>query len=204
MEDWWLVRDAQGRTGWLLSRAIDSDIPEAIANYAEGQRYAGIYILTTVHDDGAEEDNKDVPIYLTVLSAPAAGLPFDFNQVRVFTWNLKKHRYETAYRDKNIEGYLPVSVTTQKDPYGKSALAQTPEPTFTYRVLAAGAPQPVPNPVTGEVTPGRLIAKTYRLEGNVVRRLQPPGAPKEDEAHPEPEQKKEKAAKARALRNARH
>jgi hypothetical protein len=126
-----------------------------------------------------------------------AGLPYDFDQVRVFTWNLKMHRYETAYREKNIEGYLPVTIRTAPDPYGKSAVALTPEPTFTYKVLAADAAAVVPNPVTGTVTPGKTIEKTYRLEGNLVRRVGPPGSKDAEEAHPVAEEKKEKAGKGK-------
>ncbi len=195
MEDWWLGRDSHGRTGWLLSRMLDVDAPDTLTRYAEGQRIVGAYVLTTVHDDGAEQDNKDIPIYLTVLAPYLAGLPYDFDQVRVFTWNVKMHRYETAYREKNMEGYLPVSVGMSKDPYGKAVLAQTPLPTFSYRVLAADAATVVPDPATGMVTPGKTISKTFRLEGNLVRRIQPPGSPKDDEAHPTPEVKKDKAGK---------
>jgi hypothetical protein len=82
-----------------------------------------------------------------------------------------------------------------KDPYGKAALAQTPLPTFTYKVLAADAGPVVPDPVTGTVTPGRTIAKTFRLEGNLVRRLAPPGSKDEPEAHPVAVVKKDKAGK---------
>jgi hypothetical protein len=195
MEDWWLARDAHGRTGWLLSRMLDVDVPDSVGRYAENQRIVGAYVLTTVHDDGVEGPNKDIPIYLTVLGPYLAGLPYDFDQVRVFTWNLKMHRYETAFREKNVEGYLPVAISTGKDPYGKAALAQTPLPTFTYRVLAADAGPVIPDPVTGTVTPGRTIAKTYRLEGNLVRRLAPPGSKDELEAHPVAEVKKDKAGK---------
>ena len=190
MEDWWLARDAKGRAGWLLSHYVDVDAPDSVAKYSEGQRIVGAYELTIVHDDGAEQDNKDIPIYLTVLSPYTAGLPYDFDQVRVFTWNLKMHRYETAYREKNIEGYLPVSVRMEKDPYGKSAMAQTSLPTFTYKVLAADAGTVVPDAVTGMVTPGRTIEKTYRLEGNLVRRIQAVGSAPDAEAHPVAEVKK--------------
>ena len=195
MEDWWLARDARGRSGWLLSHYVEVDAPDSLTRYAEGQRIVGAYMLTTVHDDGAEQENKDIPIYLTVLGPYTAGLPYDFDQVRVFTWNLKMHRYETAFREKNMEGYLPVSVRMAKDPYGKSATAQTPLPTFSYKVLAADAGPVVPDAATGMVTPGRTIEKTYRLEGNLVRRVAAAGSHDEPEAHPVAEQKKDKKAK---------
>ena len=75
MEDWWLARDARGRLGWLLSHYVDVDAPDSLTRYAEGQRFVGAYVLTTVHDDGAEQDNKDIPIYLAVLGPYTAGLP---------------------------------------------------------------------------------------------------------------------------------
>ena len=184
MEDWWLARDMHGRTGWLLSRMLEVDAPDTLTRYAEGQRIVGAYLLGTVNDPGAEQENKNIPIYVTVLGPYTAGLPYDFDQVRVFTWNLKMHRYETAFREKNMEGYLPVVIGMAKDPYGKAAVAQTPLPTFTYEVLAADAGAVVPDPVTGMVTPGRTIKKTYRLEGNLVRRVQAPGSHDEPEAHP--------------------
>ena len=190
MEDWWLARDARGRAGWLLSHYVEVDAPDSLTRYAEGQRFVGAYVLTTVHDDGADQDNKDIPIYLTVMSPYSAGLPYDFDQVRVFTWNLKMHRYETAFREKNIEGYLPVTIKMAADPYGKSAAAQTPLPMFCYKVLAADAGPVAPDPTTGMVTPGRTIEKTYRLEGNLVRRIAAAGSKDDLEAHPVVEVKK--------------
>jgi SH3-like domain-containing protein len=240
MEDWWLARDAKGRTGWLLSHYLDVDVPSSVAQYAEEQRIVGAYVLTTVYDPAEDQANvasaardggtvedsgtakggdrggaknrhreaaKDedsgiptdgkIPIYLTVTGSYAAGLPYDFDQVRVFTWNMKMHRYETAFREKNIEGYLPVTVRMATDPYGKSGVALTSAPTFSYRVLAADAGPVAPDPVTGMVTPGRTIEKTYRLEGNLVRRVAPPGSKDEAEAHPVVEEKKEKVGKGK-------
>jgi hypothetical protein len=196
MEDWWLGRDAKGRTGWLLSRMLEVDVPESVGRYAEGQRMVGAYVLATVHDDTLDQGKQDVPIYLTLLEPYLAGLPYDFDQVRVFTWNLKMHRYETAFREKNVEGYLPIKIFMSKDPYGKAVIAQTSLLAFTYRVLAADAGPVVPDPVTGAVKPGRTIEKTYRLEGNLIRRIQAPGSHDDPEAHPMAEEKKAvKAAK---------
>jgi SH3-like domain-containing protein len=198
MEDWWLVRDSKGDTGWLLSRLMDVDAPDSITRYAEGQRIVGAYILTTVNDPEAEQDDKNIPIYVTVMSPYKAGLTYDFDQVRVFTWSLKKHRYETGYRDRNIEGYLPVAIKMAPDPYGKSPTATTPAPTFSYKVLSDESGPVIPDPVTGAIAPGKTILKTYRLEGNLVRRVIQPGTPTGGEAHPEPQaEKKKNAAKTK-------
>jgi SH3-like domain-containing protein len=200
MEDWWLVRDGKGHTGWLYSRMMDVDAPDTLVRYAEGQRIVGAYVLTHVNDpeSGQLRDghpDPDIPIYVTVLSPYKAGLPYDFDQVRVFTWNLKKHRYETAMREKNIEGYLPVKIGQSTDPYGHAANSAVPLPSFTYKVLAAEAPVPVPDPVTGLVTPGKLIEKTYRLEGNITRRVIAPGVQGPAEAHPVAEVEKKDGKK---------
>jgi SH3-like domain-containing protein len=197
MEDWWLVRDSKGDTGWLLSRYMDVDAPESVARYAEGQRIVGAYILTTVNDPEAEQEDKNIPIYVTVMSPYKAGLTYDFDQVRVFTWSVKKHRYETGFRDKNIEGYLPVTVKMAADSYGKSPAATMPAPTFTYRVLADDSAPVIPDPVTGEIKPGKTIVKTYRLESNLVRRMIQPGTPAGGEAHPAPAEKKKVVGKAK-------
>lgn len=198
MEDWWLVRDAQGHTGWVFARMMDVDAPESLTRYAEGQRIVGAYVLTTVHDAEAPGVSKDVPIYVTVLSPYKAGLPYDFDQVRVFTWSLQHHRYETAFRDKNIEGYLPLSVGKMKDQYGKGTSAQAELPSFSYRVLSADAPPVTPDAATGVMIPGKTLTKAYRLEGNLVRRVGAPGSTAGEQiAHPAAEVKKGKKSKKR-------
>jgi SH3-like domain-containing protein len=200
MEDWWLVRDSKGDTGWLLSRLMDVDAPDSITRYAEGQRIVGAYILTTVNDPEAAQDDKNIPIYVTVMNPYKAGLIYDFDQVRVFTWSLKKHRYETGFRDRNIEGYLPVTIKMAPDPYGKSPTATTPAPTFSYKVLSDQAGPVIPDPVTGAIAPGKTILKTYRLEGNLVRRVIQPGTPTGGEARPEPQAEKKAVSKGKKKR----
>ncbi len=184
MEDWWLVRLADGRTGWLLSRMMDVDAPDSLTRYSEGQRFVGAYVLRTVNDPDAPMENKDVTEWVTVLSPYKSGLPYDFDQVRVFIWNTKKHRYETGFREKNIAGFLPVEVKIAGDAAGKTSQMSEPAPTFTYRVLPADALPVVPDKVTGAIVAPRTIAKTYRLEGNITRRLLPPNASPPDEFHP--------------------
>jgi SH3-like domain-containing protein len=196
MEDWWLVRDSKGDTGWLYSRMMDVDAPDSIVRYSEGQRVVGAYVLTTVNDPEASQDNSgqsngEIPEYVTVMSPYKAGLPYDFDQVRVFTWNVKKHRYETAFREHDIEGYLPVEIEQKTNPYEKDALGAQALPSFTYHVLSADSPAPAPDPKTGVIKPGKTVAKTYRLEGNITKRMIAPGVQAPAEAHPVVEEKKD-------------
>ena len=195
MEDWWLVRDAKGDTGWIYSHLIDVDAPDALTRYAEGQRIVGAYELAKVDDpDSGILSNgvavTSIPEYVTVLSPYKAGLPYDFDQVRVFTWNVKKHRYETAFREHNVAGYLPVTVSSKPDPYGHAAEAAVPLPTFSYKILAGDATLPEADPETGALKPGNMVTKTYRLEGNICRRILAPGTPAPEELHPTPESDK--------------
>lgn len=196
MEDWWLIRDGQGHTGWLYSRMMDVDAPDTLVRYAEGQRIVGAYVLDHVNDpeSGVLKDGRpdpDVPEYVTVLGPYKAGLPYDFDQVRVFYWNLKKHRYETAFRERNIAGYLPVTVKPTTDPYGHAPNSAIPLPGFTYRALSADAAIPTFDPKTGVAKPAKLVEKTYRLEGNMIRRIVAPGTPPAELAHIVKEDKKD-------------
>jgi hypothetical protein len=149
MEDWYLVRTSSGRAGWVLLRMVDLDVPLDIAQYAEGQRIIGYFVLNNVDEDG-----KPQPQYLVLLNEPKDGLPYDYNQIRVFTRNRAKHRYETAYREHNLEGYLPVRVGHQ-DFGGKEGDL----PTFTIRE---------------KIDDGRIVDETYKLNGPIVRRVLSP------------------------------
>ena len=145
MEDWWLVRDAQGHVGWVLGRMIDLDIPLEVAQYAEGQRIVAYFVLNEVTDG-----DKKVAQYLTLVTEPKDGLPFDYNQARVFTWNTKRHRYETAYRERGLNGVLPVTVSHEN--FGKEGDL----PVFVLRVKDAS---------------GNIIERKYKMNTPMVRRV---------------------------------
>lgn len=145
MEDWWLVRDQDGHVGWLLGRMADVDVPLDVAQYAEGQRIVACFVLNQVKDG-----DKQVPQYLMLLTEPKDGLPFDYNQARVFTWNVRRHRYETAYRERKLNGVLPVSVG--RESFGKEGDL----PTFTLRVKEDS---------------GNLVEKKYKMNTPIVRRV---------------------------------
>lgn len=148
LEDWWLVRDGRKRVGWILGRMMDVDVPLEIAQYAEGQRIVASHVLSEVPEKGGPGD-KLVAQYLVLLTENKDGLPFDFNQARVFTWNQKRTRYETAYRERMV-GELPFRAG-QEDSL----------PYFVLRVRSSD---------------GQITERKYRMSGVMVRRVtdQPP------------------------------
>jgi hypothetical protein len=131
MEDWWLARDSQGHTGWLLGSRVDVDVPDEISAYGEGQLFVGVWEIDKVTDPKADTPDHQIIEYLTILAPPQSGLPFDFDQVRVFTWNRKFHRYETGFRLHPIQGFLPVRLFTQATPAGNV-------PAFSFLVASGG------------------------------------------------------------------
>ena len=157
LEDWWLVRDGENRVGWVLARMVDLDVPLEVAQYAEGQRFAAFFVLNQVKDSGKDGTDKEVAQYLCAITEPHDGLPYDYDQIRVFTWNTRKHRYETAYREHGLNGVLPITVTTEN--FDKEGTL----PVFILRVKDDS---------------GNVSERKYKLNTPIVRRVLAPGEQK--------------------------
>jgi hypothetical protein len=167
MEDWWLARDAQGHVGWVLGRRFDVEVPDGISGYAENQRFVAVYVLTTVTDPQSTLPGNKVPVYLALLAPYKDGLPYDYNQARVFGWSLRNHRYETSFREHGSWGYLPVVVADKPFPDGTAA-------TFTLRLSTTE--DVTIDPATGMAKPTQTVDQEYRMDGPVVKRVLPEGS----------------------------
>lgn len=169
MEDWWLARGPEGRTGWMLGSRIYVNVPDDIAQYAEGQQFVGAYVLTKVYDPKSKFPHHEAPEYLTLLAPLRSARNYDFNEVRVFTWSVHHHRYETAFRLRPIEGFLPAHTGTGKGPGGKTV------PTFSIQI--ADSDNMITDPATGITRPAKLRTIHYEMLDTIVRRVGPDKKP---------------------------
>ena len=151
MDDWSLVRTQDGRSGWVLTSRLYMGVPDEVAQYAEGKRITSYFSLGEVQDG----DQKKHHWLWTTLES---GLqPYEFDGFRVFIWSLRRHRYETAYRERNLKGYYPVLLHTVElaTPVRKGAPPQAVKyPGFSLLV---------------EKEDGSLYRRNYAFIGNIVR-----------------------------------
>jgi hypothetical protein len=185
LEDWFLVRNAQRYTGWVLARMIDIDVPLEIAQYAEGQRIVACFVLNQVTDVNDQGVARQMAQYLMILNQPKDGTPWDFDQFRVFTWNVKRHRYETAYRERGLVGAFPVTVGHEEFPNEGDL------PMFIVRTYDER---------------GNLVTKKYKLNQPIVRRVLSPEEQRVEDAKRAErlaQLKQEREARRAALRSAK-
>jgi hypothetical protein len=104
LDDWTLVRTKYQQIGWVLTRNLTMAIPDEVAQYAGGARITSYFDLGEVKDE--EKGAKHNWLWTTA----SEQITYDFDAWRVFLWNRRRHRYETSYRQRKIEGYYPVRV----------------------------------------------------------------------------------------------
>jgi hypothetical protein len=151
IESWSLVRTRSGQTGWVLTRRLQMTIPDDVAQYAEGRRIVSYFALAETVDG---DQKKPTWLWTTVGSGPQ---PYDFDSFRVFVWSLRRHRYETAYIERNLQGYSPVllkDVELSSGSRSASAPATAKYPGFSICI---------------EKDDGQRYRREYALLGNLVR-----------------------------------
>ncbi len=104
LDDWTLVRISESRAGWVLTRNLVMTIPDEVAQYAEGKRIMAYFPLDEVKDGDQVKRNW---LWATIDKGQE---PYQFDTVRVFVWSLRRHRYETAFIERNLKGYYPVEI----------------------------------------------------------------------------------------------
>lgn len=104
MEDWALVREESGRAGWALARALFMAVPDEIAQYAERARISAYFSIGVIENKG---DPKNVWLWAALTPGVTDR---DFDSLRIFAFNTRRRRYETAFIERNIRGWLPIEL----------------------------------------------------------------------------------------------
>jgi hypothetical protein len=104
LEDWDLVRTKDGKVGWVLARMLYMAVPDEVAQYAEGNR------ITAYMPIGELQDGDQVKKNWLWTTAGSGLRSCDFDSIRVFVWSLRRHRYETAFIERNVTGFFPLEL----------------------------------------------------------------------------------------------
>lgn len=139
MDDWTLIRTKNNEIGWVLTRNLLMSIPDDVAQYAEGKNIVAFFDLGTVNDD--VKGRKHNWLWAT----SARGNDFDFDSWRVFLWNTHRHRFETSFRQRDLEGYFPIRV-------------DAPDPGSLMRTFT----------IVTKDDDGKLRQRSYTFDGHLV------------------------------------
>jgi hypothetical protein len=93
-------------------------VPDEVAQYAEGNRITAYLTLGDVQDGDQVKHNW---LWTTAASSLKTA---EFDSFRVFVWSKSRHRYETAFIERNVTGFYPVEladVPIDKKASGKRA-----------------------------------------------------------------------------------
>jgi SH3 domain-containing protein len=133
--------------GWVVARFVELDLPEAVR---EGMASANVRPIAWFELNRVDSPGGTRPQYLVAGTKSGEGQPCDFTVLRVYTWNERRTRYETAFIENNLCGQMPVRI-------GKGP---KDEPEFRFQQMGAAKDE-----------------RTYRLIQTVVRRIREPGEP---------------------------
>lgn len=119
-DEWNLVRTKDGKVGWALARMIVMAIPDEVAQYSEGHQITSYFALGDVK--GSDGEIRHHWLWTTLSPKNER---CDFDGFRVFVYNIRRSRYETAYRERDICGYYPVELVRVKVTEGRKTF-ETP------------------------------------------------------------------------------
>jgi hypothetical protein len=108
-DTWLKVRSGPSEVGWVLAGFVEFSIPPEIAQYSEDLAYSAVKTLHQIEDPVA----GTIRWYVVGERRPPVDPALDFNGVRVFTWNNARHRYETAFRMRDVRGVYPLEAGQQ-------------------------------------------------------------------------------------------
>ena len=134
--------------GWVIARFLELDVPDPVR---EGASAANLRPIAWFELNRVEDPSGEKQQYLLAAARGPEGQRCDFSVLRVYTWNRKKSRYETAFIENDLCGSLPIRV-------GKSPAGQ-PE----FRFVNAD---------------DKRNDRVYRLMQTVVRRVREGNEPK--------------------------
>src|SRR6202521_3035830 len=142
--------------GWIIGRFVELDLPNTVR---DGTASANVRPVAWFELNKVNDISGAKPQYLVAGTRGPDSQPCDFTNIRVYTWNLKKSRYETAYIENNLCGQMPVRIGT--GPKG--------EPEFRFRSKDM-------NSSVGKAQGGNNDERVYRLIQTVVRRIRDDGS----------------------------
>ena len=158
LDDWDLVRTKDGTAGWVLARNLYMSVPDDVAQYAEGNRITSYLSIGDVQDGDQVKHNW---LWTTAASSLKTA---EFDSFRVFVWSKTRHRYETAFIERNVTGFFPVQLTDV--PADKKA-SGPPEKGFSLLV---------------QDKDGTLYKRTYGFSGYHVRLISKTAVVREEAA----------------------
>jgi len=157
MDDWTLIRNSNGESGWTLSSRLVMAIPDEVAQYAERRRITSYFALGETHDGAVAKQSW---LWTTVEQSLT---PYDFDSFRVFVWSLRHHRYETAHIERNLIGYSPVLLGAVPPPSRQAPKARGAKDSGEAGGKVSGFS------ITIQKKDGQRYQRSYAFIGNAVR-----------------------------------
>lgn len=144
-DSWLKIRTAKGEVGWIYSPSVNFNVPDEIAEYSESKKIVAWQVLNQVEGENGKKFNQ----YVVADVTPGRSPDYDFDRIRVLTWNRKRQRYETAFRESKIYGCYPIRIFTLEN-----------KPAF--EIVKWSTPD----------QPGSKVNERYVMNGVMVRRVQ--------------------------------